>query len=418
MSRPRPAQAKRSARIRQRQQRRRKRQRRGRPSRVLPSRRTEPLYRRAVEGIVRRAYGKLLHAKQVLSVFMISLGIVHSDRLGIASVGTAMARRFGKKPKHGIKQVDRCLSNKKLPMSSLFEGLVPLSVGQRLSITVTLDWTEFDKDNHTTACISLVTKGGKRAMPLVWLTVEKSELKNRQRGYERQVMRMLADALPEKVHVLLLADRVFGDVKLYKFIHKELGFDFVIRYRPNIYVSHEGWLWPSRDLVPSNGRIRVLRDTELTAKEVGPYTVVLYKAAGMKDSWCLATSLSDATGREVVDLYAHRFQCEEAYRDLKDRRYGYGLKFTRIGDCTRRDRFLLLFVIAYLVHTLMGNASECLGLDKELRANTVRERTHSLFRQGRALLGKLAGDTYDAVSQHFCEKLRTIFKGGLEDAFA
>ena len=133
----------------------------------------------------------------------------------------------------------------------------------------------------------------------------------------------------------------------------------------------------------------------------------------MKDSWCLASSLHAARGREIVDMYSLRFQCEEAFRDLKDRRYGYGLRFTRIRNCKRRDRFLLLFALAYLVQTLLGHASELLGLDRELRANTVVERTHSLFRQGRSLLGELAVETYEAVHRELRTLLRSLLGGGL-----
>jgi len=365
--------------------------------------------------VVEKAYTNLLHAKQVLSLFMIAYGIVHAERLGIAAVGTAMARAFGKKPKHGTKQVDRCLSNAKLDMATLFRGFVPIVVGQRQSVMVTMDWTEFDKDDQTTLSLALVTSK-RRAIPLVWFTVHKSTLKGRQREYEKKALRMLADAMPANVHIVLLADRGFGDVKLYRYVHKTLGFDFVIRFRPNIYVSWDGWLRPAGDIVPRNGRIRVLRETELTAKEAGPYTVVLYKAAGMKDSWCLATSLPDASGREVVNSYSRRFQCEEVYRDLKDRRYGYGLRFTKIRDCRRRDRFLLLFSLAYLVQTLMGQTSEKLGLDKELRANTVKERTHSLFRQGRALLGEVAAETYEALEPEFNEALAALLRRGVLNA--
>lgn len=404
---------------RKRRQLQRSSKRRGaarRKRRAIP-RQTAPLYRRAVQQLVGHAYKKLLHAKQVLSLFMITYGIIHSDRLGIAAVGTAMARQFGTKPKHGKKQVDRCLSNDKLDLLTLFTGFVPIVVGQRQTITATLDWTEFDRDDHSTVSLALVTPW-KRAIPLVWLTVYKSELKGRQRKYERKALRMLAKTLPAGVDVIILADRGFCDVKLYNYINKTLGFDFVIRYRPNIYVSWEGYLWPSAELVPRNGRIRVLRDTDLTAKEAGPYTVVLYKAGGMKDSWCLATSLTEASGREVVDLYACRFQCEEVFRDLKDPRTGYGLRFTEIKLCRRRDRLLLLFSLSYLVLTLMGHTSETLGLDRELRANTVNQRTHSLFRQGRALIGNLAADTYATVAERFRAQLKSLFKRGLLEATA
>jgi hypothetical protein len=409
----------------QRRRRIREQQRRQRQTARRPRRRadqqarearkhTAPLYRRALARIVESAVGRRLHAKQVLSVFMIAYGIIWADRLGVAAVGTAMARRaFGKSPKHGIKQVDRCLSDGKLRLSTLFSGYVPFVVGQRQSIVVTLDWTEFDKDDHTVICLSLVT-GTKRTLPLVWRTVQKSRLKGRQRSHERKVLAMLAESLPAGVKVVVLADRGFGDVNLYRYI-TSLGFDFVIRYRPNIKVRHAGALRPSLDLVPRNGRVRILRDAYLTAKKAGPWTVVLIKARGMKEPWCLATSLAEADGRHIVQLYGKRFQCEEGFRDLKDRRYGYGLRFTKIRRCDRRDRMLFLFCLAYLVLTLMGGASERLGLDKKLRANTVTVRTHSLFRQGCALLGELASATHASLASAFRNALNCLLAKGLSD---
>lgn len=394
-------------------QRRNRQQQGGRTRRHRPdAKHTAPLYRRAIQRLVDKAYGSLLHKKQQLSLFMIGYAILWSDRLGITAVGTAMALRAfgGRKPKHGTKQVDRCLSNENLDLQTLFDGYVPIVVGQRRSIGVALDWTEFDKDDHSTVNLSLVTRS-RRSIPLVWFTVKKSRLKGRRGKHERKALRMLADALPVGVDVIILADRGFGDVKLYEYIHETLGFDFVIRFRPNIYVESEGWLWHAGDLVPRNGHIRVLRDTTVTEKELGPYTVVLTKAAGMKDAWCLATSLSD--GKKVVQWYSRRFQCEEAFRDLKDKRYGYGLRLTRIGRCDRRDRFLLLFALAYLVQTLMGASSEDIGFDKDLRANTVQERTHSLFRQGRELLGELARETHARLAERFELSMKVLLCVGL-----
>jgi hypothetical protein len=375
---------------------------------------TKGIYRQAVKRLVESSLGAAFHHKQLLSIFMIVFGIINSTQLSIAAVGTAMARVFGKSPKHGKKQVDRCLSNEKLSLKKLFQCSVPLIIGNRRDIVVTMDWTEFDKDNHSMVCISLVTRA-KRTQPLVWLTVEKSGLKGKQRNYERKALKMLYDVLPKKTAVMVLADRGFGDVKLYHYIHRTLGFHFVIRYRQSIYVEQNGWLEASANLVFRNGRIRVIRETTLTAAEAGPYTVVLYKAAGMKEPWCLATSLHDATGRGIVDWYSRRFQCEETFRDLKDRRYGYGLRFTKITDCQRRDRMLFLFVIAYLIFTLMGATSEQLGLDKKLRSNTEQRRTHSLFRQGIALYGCFVKEIHDAIACSFNGRLQKLFmKGVLE----
>ena len=84
--------------------------------------------------------------------------------------------------------------------------------------------------------LSLLSRHG-RATPLVWLTVDKAALKNRRNGYEYQVLVRLAEILPADVRVRVVADRGFGDHKLYRVLTEELKFDFVIRFRGNIAVT-------------------------------------------------------------------------------------------------------------------------------------------------------------------------------------
>jgi len=69
------------------------------------------------------------------------------------------------------------------------------------------------------------------------LTVDKSTLKDRRNEYEYRALVRLADMLPADVKVLIVADRGFGDKKLYRVLSEELAFDYVIRFRGNIKVS-------------------------------------------------------------------------------------------------------------------------------------------------------------------------------------
>ena len=110
--------------------------------------------------------------------------------------------------------------------------------------------------------------------------------------------------------------------------------------------------------------------------------VVLVHAPKMKEAWCLATTLSKRKASEVVKLYSKRFTIEETFRDEKDLHFGMGLSATHIREAGRRDRLLLLAAIAHALLTLLGAAAEETGLDRYLKVNTVKRRTHSLFRQG------------------------------------
>jgi hypothetical protein len=70
----------------------------------------------------------------------------------------------------------------------------------------------------------LITEHG-RATPLVWLTVNKAELKDRRSLYEHRVLVRLAEILPANVTVCIIADLGFGDQNLYRLLTEELHFD-------------------------------------------------------------------------------------------------------------------------------------------------------------------------------------------------
>jgi len=59
-----------------------------------------------------------------------------------------------------------------------------------------------------------------------------------------------------------------------------------------------------------------------------------------------------------------------------------GMGAIRVNSPKRRDRLFLLNAFAIVLLTLLGAAGESLGYDRHLKANTVKRRTHSLFRQG------------------------------------
>ncbi len=54
----------------------------------------------------------------------------------------------------------------------------------------------------------------------------------------------------------------------------------------------------------------------------------------------------------------------------------------RINEPERRDRLLLISAFAMALLTTLGAAGESLGMDRQLKSNTSKTRTHSLFRQG------------------------------------
>ena len=324
---------------------------------------------------------KDIHTKRVDSLANATLGVMTGASLGVALIGKSLAQARGLLPKHAVKQVDRLLSNRRIDAWDVFATWVPETVGSRPDIVVALDWTDYDADGQATLALKLVTRHG-RATPLVWLSVFKDELRDARNAYEDAALRRLAAVLPTGTKVTVLADRGFADTKLFGFL-AELGFDYVIRLKGNTQVSAaDGTTRPAAEWVGQGGRARKLRDATVTAAQCPVGAVVCVHAMDMQEPWCLATSNRDATAPQIIKLYGKRWGVEPAFRDTKDLRFGLGLSSVRIADPQRRDRLLLLNAFALALLTRLGAAGESLGMDRHLKVNTVKTRSHSLFRQG------------------------------------
>jgi hypothetical protein len=259
------------------------------------------------------------------------VGVVHAVSLSIHAIGIGLASARGLQTKHAIKQVDRLLSHPALDVWALFAHWVPPVVAADTAIVVALDWTDFDADGHATIMLSLVTPHG-RALPLVGRSVPKAQLKGHRNQYEDDVRLRLHAVRPAGVHVTVLADRGFGDQQLYAVL-RDVGFDFIVRFRGNVTVeSATGETRPAQAWVPATGTIKQLRGARVTQDRTPLDLVVCVQARGMTAPWGLAVGSATLTGAEAVRLYGRRFTIEEAFRDVKDPRYGLGLATTYIGD--------------------------------------------------------------------------------------
>ena len=149
-----------------------------------------------VEQLTANIFGDDVHSKRLHSLSNAALGVISSASLVIHRIGHGLAEARDLLCKHAIKQVDRLLSNPNLDVWNMFSKWVPYIIGARKEIVVTMDWTEFEPDNHSTIAIHLVTSHG-RATPLLWKTVSKSDLKNKRNGYEDYLLRRLSELLDD-----------------------------------------------------------------------------------------------------------------------------------------------------------------------------------------------------------------------------
>ena len=235
----------------------------------------------------------ILPRKPVAPSSNATLGVLVSASLAVHAIGQGLAQALGKLSKHGVKQVDRLLSNQGIDVWEFFGYWVPYLVGARVEVVVAMDWTSFARDQQDTVVLSMLTGHG-RATPLMWRTVRSSTLKGQMKRYEKELLERLREVVPSQVKVTVVADRGFGDCKLFKTIAQELGFAYVIRIRGDIYVtSAKGERRKAAQWVGQGGRSRTLRGAQVTDEhhlEVG--RVVCVHDRKMKEPWCLVASES------------------------------------------------------------------------------------------------------------------------------
>ena len=122
-------------------------------NRPTPSRRS--LRKHDLLNIVNTLYEGDLHAKRVLSLANATLGVLMSASLAIHAVGRGLAQAMGTLTKHGVKQVDRLLSNQGVNVWTFFAYWTPYIVGVRTEVVVALDWTSFAADEQETIVLSM-----------------------------------------------------------------------------------------------------------------------------------------------------------------------------------------------------------------------------------------------------------------------
>ena len=158
------------------------------------------LRRQDILNFINTLYDGDLHAKRVLSLANATIGVLTSASLAIHAAGRGLAQAMGTLTKHGVKQVDRLLSNQGVDVWAFYAYWTPYIVGARTEVVVALDWTSFAADSQETIVLSMLTGHG-RATPLLWKTVRSSTLKGNQRRYEYEVLCRLREVVPAGVKV-------------------------------------------------------------------------------------------------------------------------------------------------------------------------------------------------------------------------
>lgn len=312
------------------------------------------------------------------------------EKLSVTMLGRSWRSRCDEK--HRIKSADELLSNRHLHAERL--GIYRL-LAQRVllgvdSAVIAVDWSDTGRRDVRVLRATLVLEG----RPFVlWEEVYTEHEYNRQDSHEAFLAGLRA-VVPLECKVLLLTDAGFR-APWFRQVER-YGWKWLGRVR-NVskyqFVSEHSW-GNVRDLYAcATRRVRKLGTARLNKAQ--PLTVDLFvskqptpKRAGMRrhaehyrcarshrEPWLLCASPElQLTAKQATELYATRMQIEQSFRDLKNPRHGFGLRYSNSTKPARVAILLLIAQLATFMRWLAGIAATANGWAPSYQANTVKDR--------------------------------------------
>jgi hypothetical protein len=343
---------------------------------------------------------RLSQTKTLAQLVAATLG---AGRVSLAAIGRRLAGTTS--AKHKIKRTWRFTSNRRVVVSDAMRGVIARLCQRRKKkpLVVSLDWT--DIRSFQTLMAAAVMQG--RAVPLLWASYAKWELCKSRNALEEGLLHLLRTLIPERVPVILLADRGFGRVEMARAC-ANFRFRYLIRIKPDAWVEHPSYRGKLKDYPVAKGMRRVLRAARHRKSRPVTHNIVVRWQPGLPakrdEPWYLMTDLS-GSALQLTALYAKRMTVEELFRDGKSRRNGFALRLTQVKEPRRLDRLLLIVVLAYLLLVGLGLVARQ-GHRPGFWCSSNDEKQCSVFTIGRAVLERLrvtAAAAILAVSQAIAE---------------
>ena len=294
----------------------------------------------------------LLRKSQAKTLAALVCAAVPTQRVTLANIGRALVGSA--RCKHKIKRAGRFIANPRVTVADAMTGVIARLAKRDAPLVIALDWVEV-RNLHTLVAAA-VADG--RSVPLLWHSYPEWELAKSQNNLEEGLIRLLRSLVPDRVRIILLADRGFGRTELARTLLDMANVSFVIRIKPQVKVQHESFTGKLVDYPVKKGMRRVLRGVQFRAKDSVGLNVVIRWKKGLPEhrdgAWFLITDLSKGTAVQLSELYGKRMGVEEFFRDAKSVRNGCALRHTQVKKAERFDRLVLVLVLAYLLLTGLG----------------------------------------------------------------
>jgi hypothetical protein len=307
------------------------------------------------------------------------------QRISLANIG----RQMSGTTKHQIKRCWRFCANDRIETADAMRGIIQKILKKRKKkLLIALDWVSIK--GYQTLMASALLKG--RSIPLCWAsTTDHVDEGHRSRNaFEESLLLVLRSMMPEKIKVVILADRGFGRTALASFCQQQ-GFGYVIRIQPKVTVRVQGFYGKLLDYPVYKGIAKVLKRVCYRSDGLLTQHVVIHWRRNLPknrdECWFLMTD-QRGTAQQLCLLYGQRMTIEQLFRDDKSKRNGWSLRDTQITKPDRLDRLLLILAIAYLLLCGVGIIAKQIGSPAQW-CSTNRARECSIYQIGLIMLQRL-----------------------------
>lgn len=266
-----------------------------------------------------------------------------------------LARGLGNQ-EAACKRLSRLLHNERLVPQRLAEAVLRQALRQlpaRGTVRIAIDWTS-EATQHLLV-VSLIV--GRRAVPIYWRAYDQRVLKGRTQRYELAVVRRALERLLRVVvsqRVRVTADRGFADVALFGLLDS-LQVAFVMRVKGSTKVHYQGqWQKLSRLRFAGNTRRASLGRLRYCQRNPQVWFATMSRARDRNGQWGIWYLVSNRAYRAqaATTEYAHRFGCEEGFRDAK---WWLGFKEAQVRAIQAWSRLFALFAMTLLITVSLGS---------------------------------------------------------------
>jgi Transposase DDE domain len=338
-----------------------------------------------------------LRLSQAKTLSILVAAAMRVQRISLANIGRAL----GGTTKHQIKRCWRFCANERVETADAMRGIVARLLKKRKKkLIVAVDWV--DIKGFQTLVASVVLKG--RSIPICWASTTNHVYDGHRsrNAFEESLLLVLREMIPEKIKVIILADRGFGRTALATFCQRQ-RFGYVIRIQPKVTVRLHGFGGKLLDYPVYKGIAKVLKRVSYRSDAAVTQNVVVHWRKNLPkkrdECWFLMTD-QNGSAQQICRLYGQRMTIEQLFRDDKSKSNGWSLRDTRITKPDRIDRLLLILAIAYLLLCGVGLIAQT-QFRPSAWCSTNRDRECSIYTIGMIMLQKMDATPPEAFAAVF-----------------